>query len=106
MWLWILSALFLLVVWGFWFILQPTAGTPEPEIFPTWLALTITAVVVLALVGLVVYRRIRARRAARALEKAIAQQAQEQVLATKPEDRAEVQEMQRRMLEGIKALKG
>ncbi len=106
MWLWILSALFLLIVWAIWFILQPTPGTPEVEIFPTWLALAITGVVVLALVGLVVYRRIRARRAARALEKAIAQQAQEQVLATKPEDRAEVQEMQRRMLEGIKALKG
>ncbi|MBM4360196.1 MAG: hypothetical protein FJ096_18985, partial [Deltaproteobacteria bacterium] len=81
MWLWILSALFLLLVWGLWFVLAPLPDSPEPEIFPTWLALTITAVVVLALVGLVVYRRIRARRAARALEKAIAQQAQEQVLA-------------------------
>ncbi len=105
MWLWILSALFLLVVWGLWFILQPTPGTPEPEIFPTWLALTITGVVVLALIGLVVYRRIRARRAARALEKAIAQQAQEQVATTKPENRAEIQELQRRMMEGIRSLK-
>jgi type VI secretion system protein ImpL len=105
MWLWILSAVFLLVVWAFWFILQPTPGTPEVEIFPTWVAITITAVVVLALVGVVLYRRIRARRAARALEKAIAQQAQEQVLATKPENRAEIQELQRRMMEGIRSLK-
>jgi type VI secretion system protein ImpL len=105
MWLWILSALFLLLVWGLWFVLAPLPGTPEPEIFPTWLAVTITAVVVIALVGLTVYRRVRARRAARALEKAIAQQAQEQVLAAKPENRAEVQELQRRMLEGINSLK-
>jgi len=105
MWLWILSALFLLLVWALWFVLAPLPGTPDPEIFPTWLAITITAVVVLALVGLTIYRRVRARRAARALEKAIAQQAQEQVLAAKPENRAEVQELQRRMLEGIKSLK-
>ncbi|MBM4373990.1 MAG: type VI secretion system membrane subunit TssM [Deltaproteobacteria bacterium] len=105
MWLWILSALFLLLVWGLWFVLAPLPGTPEPEIFPTWLAVTITAVVVLALVGIVLYRRVRSRRAARALEKAIAQQAQEQVLAAKPENRAEVQELQRRMLEGITSLK-
>lgn len=105
MWLWILSALFLVFVWGFWFVLAPLPGTPEPEIFPTWLAVTITLVVVLALVGLTLYRRLRARRAARALEKAIAQQAQEQVLAAKPENRAEVQELQRRMDEGIRALK-
>ena len=105
MWLWILSVIFLLLVWSAWFFLQPPEGVVGPEIFPTWVALTMTAVVVVALVGLIVYRRIRARRAARALEKAIAQQAQDQVLATKPEDRAEIQELQRQMLDGIKALK-
>ena len=105
MWLWILSALFLLLVWGVWFVLQPSPGVPEPEIFPTWVALAITAVVVVLLVLLVVFRRVRARRAARALEKAIAQQAQQQVIAAKPEDRAEVQELQRQMLEGMRALK-
>ncbi|MSP25219.1 MAG: type VI secretion system membrane subunit TssM [Myxococcales bacterium] len=96
MWLWILSALFLLAVWGFWLVVPG---------FPTWLALGLTALVVLLLIGLVVFRRLRARRAARALERAIAQQAQEQVVAARPEDRAEVQELQRRMLEGIRALK-
>jgi type VI secretion system protein ImpL len=105
MWLWILSALFLALVWAVWYILRPVGDAPAPELFPTWLAITVTAVVVLALVALVLYRRLRARRAARALEKAIAQQAQEQVLATKPEDRPEIQELQRRMFEGIKALK-
>jgi type VI secretion system protein ImpL len=105
MWLWILSAVFLLLVWGVWFILQPPEDVPGPEIFPTWLALVITVVVVLGLVTLIVVRRVRARRAARALEKAIAQQAAEQVAQARPEDRPEVQEVQRRMLEGIRALK-
>lgn len=105
MWLWILSAVFLILVWAAWWFLLPVEGAPGGEIFPTWVAITITAVVVLALVGLVVYRRIRAARAARALEKAIAQQAQEQVLEAKPEDRPEVQALQKQMLDGMKALK-
>ncbi|MEZ4438018.1 MAG: type VI secretion system membrane subunit TssM [Polyangiaceae bacterium] len=104
MWLWILSALFLALVWTAWWFLAPTEPA-SPEIFPLWVAITITVVVVVALVGLVLYRRIRAARAARALEKAIAQQAQEQVLKAKPEERAEIQELQRQMLEGIQAMK-
>ncbi len=104
MWLWILSFLFIALVWGVWWFLDPVDPNVE-SIFPMWVAIVITAVVVLLLVALVVYRRIRAARAARALEKAIAQQAQEQVLASKPENRAEIQELQRQMLEGIKALK-
>lgn len=106
MWLWILSALFIALVWAVWFILRPEGDLPAPELFPTWVAIAITALVVLVLVGIVVYRRWRAARAARALEKAIAQQAQDQVLAAKPEDRPEIQELQRQMLEGIRALKG
>ncbi|MDC0746303.1 type VI secretion system membrane subunit TssM [Polyangium mundeleinium] len=105
MWLWILSALFLALVWGVWFILRPTGPGPSAEVFPTWIPIAITAVVVLGLVGLVVYRRIRAARAARALEKAIAQQAQEQALNAKPERRAEIQELHRQLQEGINALK-
>src|SRR6185436_14244317 len=51
------------------------------------------------------YRRVRAARAARALEKAIAEQAQEQALAAKPERRAEIIELNRQIQEGIQALK-
>jgi type VI secretion system protein ImpL len=104
MWLWILAVVFVSCVWGIWWFLNPDVPG-SPEIFPMWVAITVTVVVFAALIGLVIYRRIRAARAARALEKAIAQQAQEQVLQAKPEDRAEVQELQRQMLEGIKALK-
>ncbi|WP_437669429.1 type VI secretion system membrane subunit TssM [Sorangium sp. So ce131] len=104
MWLWILSALFLAVVWGVWFVLRP-AGGDGTEAFPTAIPLVATGAVVLLLAGLAVYRRIRAARAARALEKAIAQQAQEQVVNAKPERRAEIQELHRQMQEGIAALK-
>src|SRR5215468_8411988 len=104
MWLWILSALVLLLVWTAWFILR-VPGPPPVEVIPLWLAITITAVVVLLLVGLFVFRRIRAARAARALEKAIAQQAQEQALAAKPERVAEIQEVHRQFQQAIAALK-
>ena len=56
-------------------------------------------------IGIIVFRRIRAARAARALEKAIAQQAQEQALAAKPERVAEIQELHRQIQQGIDALK-
>ena len=105
MWLWILSALFLALVWGTWFILRPTGPGPSAEVFPTWIPIVVTVVVVVGLVGLVIYRRIRAARAARALEKAIAQQAQEQALAAKPERRAEILALHNQLQEGIKALK-
>ncbi|AKT38902.1 type VI secretion system membrane subunit TssM [Chondromyces crocatus] len=105
MWVWILSGLLLALVWAAWFLLRPPADGPPVEIFPTWMAVTVTAVVVLLLVGLVVYRRVRAARAARALEKAIAQQAQEQALNAKPERRAEIQELHRQVQTGIDSLK-
>lgn len=105
MWLWILIGVFLAFVWAIWFVLMPEPGVPQPELFPLWLAAAITGVVVLLVVAILVFRRVRAARAARALERAIAQQAQEQVLASKPEDRAEIQELRRQMLEGIKSLK-
>ena len=105
MWLWILSALFLALVWAVWFLLRPGEGGPEVESFPTWIPVTLTVAVVLLLVGLIFYRRGRGARAARALEKAIAQQAQEQALNAKPERRAEIQELEKQILQGINALK-
>jgi len=104
MWLWILSILFLSLVWGIWFLLIPTEPQSE-DIFPLWIPLVATAIVVLILGTLFLVRRIRAIRAARALEKAIAQQAQEQALNARPEDRAEIQALHKQFQEGIEALK-
>ncbi len=104
MWMWILGALIILLVWAVWFVFPP-AEPGGPEVFPTWIPITVTVVVVVLLVGLWLIRRIRAARAARALEKAIAQQAQEQALAAKPEDREEIQALNKQISEGIAALK-
>ena len=38
MWLWILSAVFLILVWAAWWFLLPVEGAPGGEIFPTWVA--------------------------------------------------------------------
>ena len=103
MWLWILSALFLALVGQSGS--SCSLGCRRHESFPTWVAITISAVVVLTAVGIVVYRRVRAARAARALEKAIAEQAQEQALAAKPDKRAEIQELSAQIQQGINALK-
>jgi type VI secretion system protein ImpL len=99
MWLWILSALIVIVAWAAWFFYGLTFGV-------SYLApLAVTAVVLLGVIGVIVFRRVRAARAARALEKAIAQQAQEQALAAKPERVAEIQEIHRQFQQGVAALK-
>jgi type VI secretion system protein ImpL len=108
MWLWILSAVVVALAWAGWFILRPdpkVANVPGADIFPLWIPIAVTAAAILVIVGVYVFRRIRAARAARALEKAIAQQAQEQALAAKPEQRAEIQELHRQIQSGINALK-
>ncbi len=98
MWLWILSFFIIVLAWaGWWFF-----GIP---VVPWWVPVAITAAVVLFVVGVIVFRRVRAARAARALEKAIAQQAQEQQLAAKPERVAEIQELHKQFQQGIAALK-
>ncbi len=104
MWLWVLSILFLMLVWGTWYMLIPVDPGSE-DIFPLWIPVTATAVIVLILGTIFLVRRIRAIRAARALEKAIAQQAQEQALNARPEDRAEIQALHKQFQEGIDALK-
>jgi type VI secretion system protein ImpL len=97
MWLWILSALIVVLAWVAWWFLG--------FVIPFWAPVAITAAVVLMVVGIIVFRRIRAARAARALEKAIAQQAQEQALAAKPERVAEIQELNKQFQQAIAALK-
>jgi type VI secretion system protein ImpL len=103
MWIWILAFLISGASWGLWYVLRPTPTQPE-TIFPLLYPLAITAGCILAVVLVLVWRRIRAARAARALERAIAQQAQEQALA-KPERRAEIQALHAQLQQGIDALK-
>jgi type VI secretion system protein ImpL len=99
MWLWILSALIIVLAWVAWWFVGIALNVHY------WVPLAVTGAVVLVVAGILIFRRIRAARAARALEKAIAQQAQEQALAAKPERVAEIQELHKQIQQGINALK-
>ena len=94
MW-WILSGLLVHIVWALWYILS----------WALWIPIVSTSVIVALVVALFVFRRIRARRAATALERAIAQQGAQQALNARPERRAEIQELQKQISGGITALK-
>ncbi|MDC0748495.1 type VI secretion system membrane subunit TssM [Polyangium mundeleinium] len=94
MW-WVLSALLALIVWALWYILK----------LPLWLPIVGTVLIVLVSVVRLLWNRIRASRAASALERAIAQQGAQQALNARPERRAEIQELQKQVQGGINALK-
>lgn len=105
MWLWILGILIILAVWALWFVFPPDPETGGGELIPTWLAITVTVVVLGLLIALWLVRRIRAARAARALEKVLREQAQEQALKAKPEESEEIRALYRQLAEGINSLK-
>jgi len=92
---WIFGGLIALIVWALWLVLS----------WPIWIPITATAVVVVALLGIFITRKLLARRAAGALEKAIAVQGNQQALNARPERRAEIQELQRQLQQGMAALK-
>lgn len=94
MW-WVFSALLALIVWALWYILK----------LPLWLPIVGTILVLLAGVVRLLWGKIRASRAATALERAIAHQGAQQALNARPERRAEIQELQKQVQGGINALK-
>lgn len=94
MW-WILFSLLLLIVWALFLILG----------FPLWVALVASGGVGVLALGFFVFGLLRERRAAKALEAAIAQQGAQQAVNARPERRAEIQELQKQVQSGISALK-
>ena len=95
--LYVLFGLLAALGWAIgWFILQWGYTVP----------LIITCVMAAAAFGLFMYRRVKARRAATALEKALADQGKQQVMNARPERRAEIQALQKQITDGISALKG
>lgn len=98
---WILSSLVVLIAWALWFVLR-LALYPD---LGMWIPIAATVAVGVFLVVFFIVRRIRAGRAAHALEQAIAQQGAQQALNARPERRAEIQELQKQVLTGIQALK-
>ncbi len=92
----ILFALLAALSWAiFWFILQ--WGVLLPIIVTIGLA--VAALVIFAI------RTLRARRSAKALEKALSDQGKQQAMNARPEKRAEIEALQKQITDGIGALK-
>jgi type VI secretion system protein ImpL len=93
--LWILIALLAGIAWAIWFILQ----------LDLWIPLLATGVLGLIALGLFLNQMIRSRRSAMALERAIAEQGDLQARNARPEKRAEIQALQKQIIDGIGAIK-
>ncbi len=96
MWLWIvLSGLLILIAWALWWVLG--WGTMIPAVA--------TLVIAIGLGTLFFVKWLLARRAANKIESVIAQQGNQQAMNARPERRAEIQELQKQLTQGIAALK-
>jgi type VI secretion system protein ImpL len=95
MWVWILAAVLLTAIWVGGYFLS----------LPLWIEIAASVFVVLLVVGILVFRRLRAVRAAKALEREIMRQAAQQAANTRPDRRAEIVELQEQIQKGIASLK-
>ncbi|HQB43851.1 MAG TPA: type VI secretion system membrane subunit TssM, partial [Polyangiaceae bacterium] len=73
--------------------------------WPLWIEISLSALIVLVTVGIIVFRRLRAIHAARALEREILAQAEKHAATARPDHRAEILALQDKMKQGIGALK-
>src|SRR5579859_1276444 len=95
MWIWLLAVL---IVAGAWI-----GGTLLG--WPLWLEILITVFAVLLVVGWFVGGRIRIALKARALERDLLKQAEEQARNARPDRRGEIMELQQQMQRGMAAMK-
>lgn len=93
---WLLASVVVVLVWTAWFLF----GIP-----PLWATILITVLVGLAVGSVYLLRKLRARRAARELERALAAQAADQARSARPDLQAEIHEMQSEFQRAIQALK-
>ncbi len=91
----IIAIIVIALAWAICFVL------PLPWI----VAIAATGLVLLVLLGIFLYRRYRALKAAREIEKALNAQAEDQARAARPEQQAEVRAMQAEVNRAITALK-
>src|SRR5579885_3160738 len=95
MWIWLIAVL---LVAGAWI-----GGTLLG--WPLWLEILITVFAVLLVVGWLVGGRVRAALKARALERDLLKQAEEQARNARPDRRGEIMDLQAQMQRGLQALK-
>jgi type VI secretion system protein ImpL len=95
MWIWLLAVL---LVAGAW-----VGGTLLG--WPLWLEVLITVFAVLLVVGWLVGGRVRAALKARALERDLLKQAEEQARNARPDRRGEIMDLQAQMQRGLQAMR-
>jgi type VI secretion system protein ImpL len=95
MWIWLLGIFIIVGAWVGGYFLE----------WPLWLKIVLTVVAVAMVVGWLVARRVRASMKARALERELLKQAEQQALNAKPDRRAEILELQVQMQRGLASLK-
>jgi type VI secretion system protein ImpL len=95
MWIWLLAVFIVLGSWLGGYFLE----------WPLWLKILLTVLAVLMVVGWLVARRLRATMKARALERELLKQAEQQALSARPDRRAEILDLQVQMQRGLEALR-
>ncbi|MBX3231381.1 MAG: type VI secretion system membrane subunit TssM [Labilithrix sp.] len=96
MWAWIVAVVLVIGAWAAGFFFEVAL----------WIRIAITVVAVLLIVGYYVVRRIRAKSAAKALERELLKQAEQQAANARPDRRAEINELHAQFKRGLGALKG
>jgi type VI secretion system protein ImpL len=94
---WILSGLLILIAWTLKIVFQAA--------LPLWIPIVATVVIGGVSLTLFLLQRVRAARAAKALERAIGVQGEQQAQSARPDLRPQIQELQKQVQGGINALK-
>jgi type VI secretion system protein ImpL len=95
MWIWLISILIVVADW--------VGGTLLG--WPLWLEILISVLAVLLIVAWFVGRRVRGLLKARAIERDMMKQAQQQAMNARPDRRAEILDLQAQMQRGLEALR-
>ena len=91
----IFAALLIAAVWATVILLE----------LPKWIAIVATVVIVLVLATYVIIKIVRAKKAAREIERALKAQADRHAQSARPDLRADIDAMQQEFLKAIAALK-
>lgn len=92
----IFAGLLILVVWGLWWWLK----------LPLWIAVVSTLLIILVLVAIIVWGLVKARRAAKKIETALAKQGAAQAAGARPDMQADINAMSSEFNKAVAALKG
>ncbi len=98
-WTSVIVVFLLLLIWGGGYVLSVFDVT-----VPLAVEITASVLVLLGAVGWIIARKVMAQRRAKALEAEILRQSEQAAAAARPDRRAEILELQKRVQQGIKAL--